>query len=91
MSQNMSLLELKKIFKTELLMMTLHLHNTREKMMRMLNRSKALQKNEWTAEYILQLATDNKIEWVKGSDDPTPYEKYKEEMNRALANILQTV
>ena len=86
-----TLLELKKIFHTELLMMTLHYHNTREKMMRMLNRSKALHKNEWTAEYILQLATDNKIEWVKGSDDPTPYEKYKEEMNRALAKILQPV
>ena len=84
-----TLLELRKIFHTEMLMMTLHHHNTREKMMRMLNRSKALRKNEWTAEYILQLATDNKIEWVKGSDDPTPYEKYKEEMNRALAKILQ--
>ena len=86
-----TLLELKKIFHTELLMMTLHHHNTREKMMRMLNRSKALQKNEWTAEYILQLATDNKIDWVKGSDDPTPYEKYKEGMNQALAKILQPV
>tara|TARA_B100001093_G_scaffold504728_1_gene560972 strand:- start:1872 stop:2246 length:375 start_codon:yes stop_codon:yes gene_type:complete len=86
-----TLLELRKIFHTELLMMTLHHHNTREKMMRMLNRSKALQKNEWTAEYILQLATDNKIEWVKGSDDPTPYEKYKEVMNRTLAKILHPV
>ena len=83
-----TLLELRKIFHTELLMMTLHHHNTREKMMRMLNRSKALQKNEWTAEYILQLATDNKIEWVKGSDDPTPYDTYKKAMNDTLAHIL---
>ena len=30
----------------------------------------------------------DKINWVKGSDDPTPYEKYKEEMNQALAKIL---
>ena len=83
-----TLLELKKIFHTEMLMMTLHLHNTREKMMRMLNGNKALYKNEWTAEYILQLATDNKIEWVKGSDDPTSYDTYKKAMNDTLAHIL---
>jgi len=83
-----TLLELRKIFHTELLMMTLHLHNTREKMMRMLNGNKALYKNEWTAEYILQLATDNKIEWVKGSDDPTSYDTYKKAMNDTLAHIL---
>lgn len=87
-SDKTTLLELRKIFHTELLMMTLHHHNTREKMMRMLNRSKALQKNEWTAEYILQLATDNKIEWVKGSDDPTSYDTYKKAMNDTLAHIL---
>ena len=83
-----TLLELRKIFHTELLMMTLHLHNTREKMMRMLNRNKALYKNEWTAEYILKLASDNKIDWVKGSDDPEPYDTYKKEMNARLAEIL---
>ena len=83
-----TLLELRKIFHTELLMMTLHHHNTREKMMRMLNRSKELHKNEWTAEYILQLATDNKINWVHGSDDPEPYDTYKKGMNTRLAEIL---
>ena len=83
-----TLLELRKIFHTELLMMTLHLHNTREKMMRMLNRNKALYKNEWTAEYILKLATDNKIKWVQGSTDPIPYDTYKKKMNSRLAEIL---
>ena len=33
------IVELRKIFHTELLMMTLHHHNTREKMMNMLNTS----------------------------------------------------
>ena len=83
-----TLLELKKILHMEMLNMTLHLHNTREKMMRMLNRNKALYKNEWTAEYILKLASDNKIDWVKGSDDPEPYDTYKKEMNARLAEIL---
>ena len=83
-----TLLELRKIFHTETLMMALHLHNTREKMMSMLNRSKELHKNEWTAEYILQLATDNKINWVHGSDDPEPYDTYKKGMNTRLAEIL---
>ena len=83
-----TLLELKNIFHTEMLMMTLHLHNTREKMMRMLNRNKALYKNEWTAEYILQLASDNKIDWVHGSDHPEPYDTYKKGMNTRLAEIL---
>ena len=83
-----TLLELKKILHMEMLMMTLHHHNTREKMMRMLNRNKALYKNEWTVEYILKLASDNKIDWVKGSDDPEPYDTYKKEMNARLAEIL---
>ena len=83
-----TLLELRKIFHTELLMMTLHHHNTREKMMRMLNRNKALYKNEWTAEYILKLASDNKIDWVHGSDHPEPYDTYKKGMNTRLAEIL---
>ena len=81
-----TLLELRKIFHTELLMMTLHHHNTREKMMNMLNTSG---NPTWTAEYILKLATDNKIEWVHGSDDPTPYDIYQKEMNDRLAEILR--
>ena len=80
-----TLLELKKIFHTELLMMTLHLHNTREKMMNMLN---AAGNPTWTAENILKLATDNKIKWVQGSDDPIPYDTYKKGMNDRLAEIL---
>ncbi len=83
-----TLLELKKIFHTEMLMMTLHLHNTREKMMRMLNGNKALYKNEWTAEYILKLASDNKIDWVEGYVDSEPYDTYKKGMNTRLAEIL---
>ena len=83
-----TLLELRKIFHNELLMMTLHLHNTREKMMRMLNRNKALYKNEWTAEYILKLASDNKIDWVQGVQNHEPYDTYKKGMNTRLAEIL---
>ena len=56
--------------------------------MRMLNRSKALQENEWTAEYILKLATDNKIKWIQGCDDPIPYDTYNKGMNTRLAQIL---
>jgi len=80
-----TLLELKKIFHTELLRMTLHLHNTREKMMNMLNTSG---NPTWTAEYILKLATANKIKWVQGSDDPEPYDTYNTGMNTRLAQIL---
>ena len=76
---------LRKVFHMELLMMTLHHHNTREKMMNMLNQNGG---NEWTAEYILKLARNNKIEWVHGSDDPTPYDTYKKQMNGRLAEIL---
>ena len=53
-----TLLELRQIFHTELLMMTLHHHNTREKMMNMLNTAG---NPTWTAENILKLASDNKI------------------------------
>ena len=80
-----TLLELRQIFHTQLLMMTLHHHNTREKMMNML-RSQG--RNDWTTEQILKLATDNKIEWVQGSDDPTPHDTYKKGMNSRLAEIL---
>ena len=81
-----TLLELRQIFHTQLLMMTLHHHNTREKMMNMLNTSG---NPTWTAEYILKLATDNKIKWVQCSDDPTPYDTYKKAMNDRLAEILR--
>lgn len=58
----------------------------REKMMEYLNT-----KGDpfWTAAYIWGLADSNKLDWVKGYGDPTPYETYKAEMNLALANVLR--
>ena len=73
------------IFHTQLLTMNLLRCDTQEKMMNML-RSQG--RNDWTTEQILKLATDNKIEWVHGSDDPTPYDTYKKAMNARLAQIL---
>ena len=78
------------IFHAQLLSMELIKHDTRNKMMNMLKNHH--QGNpEWTAEQILKLADDNKIVWVKGSNDPTEYETYKKEMNDRLAEILRTV
>jgi uncharacterized protein YjgD (DUF1641 family) len=74
-----------KIFHKQLLLGTLHYHNTREKMMNMINQNLIF---KCTAEQILKVATDNKINWVKGSNDPTPYDTYKKEMNNRLAEIL---
>ena len=79
--------ELRKIFHMELLMMTLHLRDTREKMMNMLNMQGS---KDWTTEYILKLANDNKIKWVQGSDDPIPCDTYQKEMNARLAEILSS-
>ena len=73
------------IFHTQLLTMNLLRCDTQEKMMNML-RSQG--RNDWTTEQILKLATDNKIEWVHGSDDPTPYDTYQRKMNARLAQIL---
>ena len=73
------------IFHTQLLTMNLLRCDTQEKMMNML-RSQG--RNDWTTEQILKLATDNKIEWVQGSDDPTPHDTYKKQMNARLAQIL---
>ena len=58
---------------------------TREKMMNYLNKSGD---PDWTAGYIWGLANNNKIDWVKGYSDTTPYEKYKKDMNQALAKYL---
>ena len=82
-----TLLELRKIFHMELLMMTLHLRDTREKMMNTLNTQGS---KEWTTVYILKLATHNKIKWIQGSDDPTPFDTYQKEMNSRLAEILSS-
>ncbi len=78
-------LQLQKLFHMAMLMGFLHLLKTKEKMMDYLN---TRGDKEWTSDYIWTLADMNKINWVKGYDDPTPYEKYKEEMNQALAKIL---
>tara|TARA_B000000565_G_C23538012_1_gene282526 strand:- start:160 stop:546 length:387 start_codon:yes stop_codon:yes gene_type:complete len=78
-------LQLQNLFHMAMLMGFLHLLKTKEKMMDYLN---TRGDKEWTSDYIWTLADMNKINWVKGSDDPTPYEKYKEKMNQALAKIL---
>ena len=78
-------LQLQNLFHMAMLMGFLHLLKTKEKMMDYLN---TRGDKEWTSDYIWTLADMNKINWVKGSDDPRPYEKYKEEMNQALAKIL---
>ena len=78
-------LQLQNMFHMALLMGFLHNFNTKDKMMDYLN---TRGDKEWTSDYIWTLADMNKINWVKGSDDPTPYEKYKEKMNQALAKIL---
>lgn len=79
-------LQLQNLFHMAMLMGFLHLLKTKEKMMDYLN---TRGDKEWTSDYIWTLADMNKINWVKGSDDPRPYEKYKEEMNQALAKILR--
>lgn len=78
--------KLRVIFHMQLLTMNIVNCNTKEKMMDMLNTQGD---PIWTPEYILELATDNKIKWVKGSSDPTPYDTYQEQMNARLAEILR--
>lgn len=72
------------VFHMSLLMGVLPRLDTREKMMDMLN---TMGSKEWTAEQILKLALDNKIEWVKGMGDATD-ETYQKQMNTGLAEIL---
>ena len=78
-------LQLQNLFHMAMLMGFLHHLKTKEKMMDYLN---TRGDKEWTSDYIWTLADMNKINWVKDSDDPRPYEKYKEKMNQALAKIL---
>ncbi len=77
--------QLQHLFHMAMLMQTLPYLKTKEKMMNYLNRSGD---PDWTAGYIWGLANNNKIDWVKGYGDPTPYEKYKKDMNQALAKYL---
>ena len=88
--EKQTLYSLKGIFHSQLLSMELIKHDTRNKMMHML-KTHPQGNPEWTTEQILKLADDNKILWVKGSDDPTEHETYKKEMNARLAEILRTV
>lgn len=78
-------LQLQNLFHMAMLMGSLPYLKTREKMMNYLNTSGD---PDWTASYIWSLADSNKIDWVKGYGDPTPYEKYKKDMNQALAKYL---
>ena len=84
-SEKETLHELQLLFHNLILLGTIVHLNTKEKMMNTLNN---LGNKEWTTEYILKLATDNKIKWVQGSDDPIPYDTYKKQMNTRLAQIL---
>ena len=76
---------LKTIFYMELEMGCLHLHDTSEKMMNMLRKKS---RKDWTTEYILKLANDNKIQWIKDAHDPRSFETYNKAMNTALIRIL---
>ena len=78
-------LQLQHLFHMAMLMQTLPYLKTKEKMMNYLNTSGD---TDWTASYIWGLADMNKLDWVKGYGDPTPYEKYKKDMNQALAKYL---
>jgi hypothetical protein len=79
--------QLQSIFHTHLLLMDLHLYNTRDKMMGMLRREG---NPNWTTEQILSLANNKEIPWVKGASDPTDYNTYIKSMNTRLAEILRT-
>jgi len=78
-------LQLQNLFNMAMLMGILPYLKTKEKMMDYLNTKG---NPDWTAGYIWGLANNNKIDWVKGYSDPTPYEKYKKDMNQALAKYL---
>ena len=80
-----TLRQLTAIFNIHLEMMDLHTYNTEEKMMKMLRNES---REDWKTDYILNLAKNNKIEWICGIDDPQPMEEYQKSMNRALSNIL---
>ena len=88
-TETQTLYSLKGIFQSQLLSMELIKHDTRNKMMHML-KNHPQGNPEWTAEQILKLADNNKIMWVKGSNDPTEYETYKKEMNARLAEIVSS-
>jgi len=83
--QDKTLRQLTAIFHIHLELTDLHTYNTEEKMMKMLRNES---KEDWKTDYILNLAENNKIEWIRGIDDPQPPDEYKKSMNQALTNIL---
>ena len=78
-------LQLQNMFHMAMLMQFLPNLNTRTSMMNYLN---TRGNPDWDYNYIWSLADSNKIDWVHGYGDPTPYEKYKKDMNNRLAEIL---
>ena len=78
--------ELQHLFHMAMELSFIHTLKNREAMMDYLNKRGD---SDWTAGYIWSLADSNKIDWVKGSSDPTEYETYKAEMNQALAKYVR--
>ena len=79
-------LQLQNMFHMAMLMGFLPNLNTKTSMMNYLN---TRGNPDWDDTYILSLADSNKIDWVHGYGDPTPYEEYKKNMNNRLAEILR--
>ena len=82
-----TLLHLQRIFYQHLLLSNLHLYDTKDKMMNMLRKESG---ENWDTDFILDLAKNNKIIWVRGSGDPIDPETYQKGMNGRLAEILST-
>ena len=78
--------ELQHLFHMAMELGFLHCLKNREAMMDYLNKKG---NPDWTAGEIWRLASTNKIDWVKGSSDPTEYETYKAEMNQSLAEYVR--
>jgi hypothetical protein len=78
--------ELYRIFRAHLFSIVLHLYNNETLMMGMLRQESG---ENWTTKQISDLAKNNKIDWPKGTNDPTPYDKYRKNMNNVLYKILQ--
>ena len=79
-------LQLQNMFHMALLMGFLPNLNTKTSMMNYIN---TRGNPDWDDTYIWSLADSNKIDWVHGYGDPTPYEEYKKAMNNRLAEILR--
>ena len=80
-----TLRKLKVILYQHLELGNLHTYDTEEKMMRMLRQES---RENWNTDYILNLAENNKIEWIKDYYDPRSMEDYNKSMNRSLSKIL---